>query len=124
MSNTSNFNRENQLFAMWEREGKTGNKYLSGKYNDEKLLGFYTNKKAMSEGDITIHISNDAGLQQTGVLFVNVNKRGKKYVKGTVFNTPVVGFFNEKHTEKQPYITIYKAETERKEEQEELPESV
>ena len=106
-------NRE-QVCALWKKQSKDGKKvYFSGKVEatGEFLTGFYnTNKKNMKEPDLRVYLRDDKGnlSKETFLdLWCNPTKSGKKILSGKLDGKRIVGFINEKASEKQPYISVY-----------------
>lgn len=101
------------VFALWARKDKNNNDYFTGKVEGEetKLVAFYNNKrKGMKDPDINVFRRDGEDLVPYCSLWANASKAGKKYLSGKMDETKVVGFFNEAHTVKQPYISIYTEE--------------
>lgn len=111
------------VLAMWKKKSKSGKEYFSGKMKDgEYITGFYnTMKKNPKEPDVRIYLSKDMEEQPQPAeilsLWCNVSKGGKKYLTGKYQDKKVVGFINEKATEKQPYFTVYFSDSEPKKEE-------
>ena len=101
------------VFALWARKDKNGNDYFTGKVEgtETKLVAFYNKKRTgMKDPDINVFRRDGEELVPHCKLWANASKGGKKYLTGKMEDTRVVGFFNEAHTVKQPYISIYTAE--------------
>lgn len=99
------------VFALWARKDKNGKDYFTGKVEGEetKLVAFYNNKRSgMKDPDINVFYRDGEDLIPYASLWANASKAGKKYLSGKMDETKVIGFFNEAHTVKQPYISIYK----------------
>lgn len=103
-----------QVCALWKKQSKDGKKvYFSGKVEatGEFLTGFYnTNKKNMKEPDLRVYLRDDSGnlSKETFIdLWCNPTKNGKKVLSGKLNGKRIVGFINEKASEKQPYISVY-----------------
>ena len=98
------------VFALWARKDKNGKDYFTGKVEgkETKLVAFYNNKRSgMKDPDINVFYREGENLVPYCSLWANASKVGNKYLTGKMDNVKVVGFFNEKHTVKQPYISIY-----------------
>lgn len=114
------------VFALWARKDKNGKDYFTGKVEGEetKLVAFYNNKrKGMKDPDINVFYRDGEDLVPYASLWANASKGGKKYLSGPMYDdTKVIGFFNEAHTVKQPYISIYTEQVSKEiDGQEELP---
>ena len=113
------------VFALWARKDKNGNDYFTGKVEGEetKLVAFYNKKRTgMKDPDINVFYRYGEDILPYCKLLANASKAGKKYLTGKMDDTKVVGFFNEAHTVKQPYISIYtEQENKQIDGQEELP---
>lgn len=98
------------VFALWARKDKNGNDYFTGKVEGEetKLVAFYNNKRSgMKDPDIIVFYRDGKDLIPYCKLWANASKGGKKYLTGKMEEFKVVGFFNDAHTVRQPYISIY-----------------
>lgn len=113
------------VFALWARKDKNGKDYFTGKVEAEetKLVAFYNNKReGMKDPDINVFYRDGEDLIPYCSLWANASKAGKKYLSGKIDKGQVVGFFNENHTVKQPYISIYTEQVSKEiDGQEELP---
>lgn len=107
-----------QAFAMWKNTSKKGTQYFSGSSSDGKLIGYYnTNKKNPKEPDIRVYLQDAEGnlsKEEYTSLWCNVSKAGKKFLSGKIGEKKIVGFINEKATEKQPYFSCYFSNSEPK----------
>lgn len=114
-NNTAEKKKMEEVCALWKQKSNDGKKtYFSGITADEakaRLTGFYnTDKKNMKEADLRIYLRDDEGNLSKDPflsLWCNASAAGKKYLSGKIDGRRVVGFINEKATEKQPYISIY-----------------
>lgn len=108
---TTSFKME-QAFALWKNKGKNGKAYFTG----GKLIAFYnTMKKNPKEPDLRVYKQTEKGVElgePITSLWCNISKGGKKYLSGKYDGKKVVGFINEKATEKQPYISVYYSNSE------------
>ena len=99
------------VFALWARKDKNSKDYFTGKVEgkETKVVAFYNNKRSgMKDPDIIVHTRDGESLVRYCKLWANASKAGKKYLTGKMEDgTKVIGFFNEAHTVKQPYISIY-----------------
>lgn len=100
--------------ALWRHKSKSGKGYyFSGSTEDRKtmLTGFYnTEKKNLKEPDIRVYVRDQEGKlspEPFVSLWCNSTKKGKKILSGKIDGKKVVGFINEKGSEKAPYISIY-----------------
>lgn len=118
MSNTTAEKKTlKKVLALWKRTSKNGKAYFSGKVddgtfeNDFNVTAFYnTDKKNLKEPDLKIYARDDEGnLSKEPLLslWCNPTKNGKKVLSGKLDGKRVVGFINEKASEKQPYISVY-----------------
>lgn len=116
MSNTTATEKKKLegVCALWKRKSKDGKKvYFSGCTEDRKtqLTGFYnTEKKNMKEPDLRIFTRDEEGKlspEPFVSLWCNSTKKGKKILSGKIDGKRVVGFINEKGSEKAPYISVY-----------------
>ena len=108
-----------QAFAMWKKKSESGSTYFTGSSaTGERLIGFYNGKKKNpKEPDVRIYYYVKGGKleQEFCSMWVNLSKNEKKYLSGKMSNNKkVVGFINEKATEKQPYFSVYFSEGEPK----------
>lgn len=101
------------VFALWSRKDKNGKDYFTGKVEKEetKLVAFYNQKRSMKDSDINVFTRDGEKLVPYAKLWVNVSKNGKKYLSGKMGEQRITGFFNEKHTASQPYVSIYTEST-------------
>lgn len=116
--------------ALWKRKSKDGKKvYFSGCTEDRKtqLTGFYnTEKKNMKEPDLRIFTRDEEGKlspEPFVSLWCNSTKKGKKILSGKIDGKRVVGFINEKGSEKAPYISVYWSDESEAPKTEEKPKS-
>lgn len=102
-----------ELFSLWEKTSKKGEKYLENKL----LKGFYnTNKKNPKEPDLRIHkveVNGDLGGEYASI-WCNVSKAGNKYLAGHINDekkTKLIGFINKETKDgKLPKVRIYTQE--------------
>ena len=99
-----------QAFALWEKKSDKGTNYLSGQ---DGVVAFYNNrKKSLRDPDIVVYQNINENTRITLChLWANTSSKGSKYLTGKIDGRPVVGFFNEKHEVKQPYISVYYQDT-------------
>lgn len=102
-----------EAFALWERTSQAGNKYLTGKVDDLKLIAFLNKeKKNEKEPDIRIYtIENDEiSKEAVASLWKNLSKNNRYYLTG-IDNEGLrlVGFYNEQIMEfpDRPLIRVY-----------------
>ena len=100
-----------QAFALWEKKSDKGTNYLSGQ---DGVVAFYNNrKKSLRDPDIIVYQNINENQRITLChLWANTSSKGGKYLTGSIDGRKVVGFFNEKHEVKQPYISVYYQDTE------------
>lgn len=102
-----------ETFALWEKVAKSGKKYLTGKCEDLKLIGFYNEeKKNEKEPDIRIYTieNEEISKEEVASLWKNISKNGKYYLSGTDNeNKKLIGFYNENFVEypNRPIIRVY-----------------
>lgn len=102
-----------EAFALWERTSQAGNKYLTGKVDDLKLIAFLNKeKKNEKEPDIRIYtIENDEiSKEAVASLWKNLSKNNRYYLTG-IDNEGLrlVGFYNEQIMDfpDRPLIRVY-----------------
>ena len=107
-----------EAFALWERTSQAGNKYLTGKVDELKLIAFLNKeKKNEKEPDIRVYsIENDEiSKEAVASLWKNLSKNNKYYLTG-VDNEglKLVGFYNDQIIEfpDRPLIRVYFKESE------------
>lgn len=114
-----------KVFTLWKKTSKDGKKtFFSGQTEDKSmyLTAFYnTNKKNLKEPDLRVY-PQDNLKEEYCSLWAKATKDGKKkYLSGKLRDKWIVGFINEKATGKQPYISVYFSDEEKKEEAKEEP---
>ena len=114
-----------KIFSMWKEKSKNGMQYFTGKTTDgTKLTAFYnTDKKNLKEPDLKVYIRTEDGLSKDPFvsLWCNTSKKGKKLLSGKIDGKKVIGFINEKPSEKQPYFQVYWSDEDQLPVQEEKP---
>lgn len=101
-----------KAITLWKNESKLNGKiYLRGyDCNDNKVIGFFeTEKKNEKQPDLKICLVKDKKAdKEIASLWLNESKGGKDYFSGSTSDKEkIVGFINEKATDKIPYLNVY-----------------
>ena len=108
---TKNSKSNQALIALWKGTSKNGGAYFTGK----GVVGFYNSKKQNpKEPDMRVYAVDAEGNRAKDSmlsLWVNVSKKGNKFLTGKFLDKKVVGFINAEASveNKQPYIRIYES---------------
>lgn len=99
-----------ECFTLWLHKGKNGVKYLSGNANENKIVGFFNNKKNDKQPSVRIYDLNEDG--SLGVELITLweykSNQGNDYLSGkTNENENIIAFYGDEHQEKRPYIRGY-----------------
>ena len=121
-NNTAEKKKLQGVFALWKCNSYNGKTYFSGKTEDGmNLIGFYNkDKKNLKEPDLRVYIKDDEGnlsAEEFVSLWVNATKRGKKLLSGRLDGKKLIGFINAGADEKHPYISVYFADEDEKQEE-------
>lgn len=104
-----------KAITLWKNTSKlNGNVYLKGyDLNKNEVIGFFeTSKKNEKQPDLKIYTVKDKKAdKEICALWIRESKDKKEYFSGlTDDKESVVGFINEKATEKIPYLNVYFSE--------------
>lgn len=105
---TVNEKEHEQAFVMWKTQQQNGKIVLTGKFGNDKIIGYFnTMKKNPKEPDIRLYF-NDYIKDNFGSLWVGNSDSGKKYLSGRLYNDKkVFGFIIHSEKPNAPYITVY-----------------